>query len=351
MKPTPCGRWCHVSCAQWIPETSFGDADAMTPVVGVDNVTVERLSLRCGLCKQPNGACIQCAGGKACYATYHPLCARRRGYRMVALEPDPALRLDASAVTHLADGVVLASFCPRCAFKAPGGGEAPGVWRTKAKPPTKPRARLPRARAFAGMHHAPGSGDGGAPALDGLRAQPLDWSLRRSRREPAALAAAAAKRAFVAATPHRVTGARRIGGELPVRCGQVCDACTWSHAPGAPAPQPPLSLAERYARMRITAATRLTCGKSAVHGLGAFAVTDHAANDLIIEYTGELLRPAVADAREAGSYNTLVGAGTYLFRRESDVVDATRSGGLAHLINHSCKLRAFCEDPQIPMIH
>ena len=41
--------------------------------------------------------------------------------------------------------------------------------------------------------------------------------------------------------------------------------------------------------------------------------------------------------RERLLYYTLVGAGTYVFRLNANLcVDATRSGNLAHLLNHAC---------------
>ena len=68
-------------------------------------------------------------------------------------------------------------------------------------------------------------------------------------------------------------------------------------------------------------------GKSAIHGWGAFAVTPHAPGDLLIEYMGELLRRSVADTRERAAYDSLVGAGTYVFGLGPDAcVDATRAG-------------------------
>jgi hypothetical protein len=97
------------------------------------------------------------------------------------------------------------------------------------------------------------------------------------------------------------------------------------------------SAAQRFAEMRRSLGARLTCGKSAIHGWGAFTKQPHAAGQMVIEYAGELLRPCVSDAREASVYDALVGAGTYIFRRDSEaVVDATRAGNMAHLINHSC---------------
>ncbi|KAK8556286.1 hypothetical protein V6N13_064334 [Hibiscus sabdariffa] len=85
-----------------------------------------------------------------------------------------------------------------------------------------------------------------------------------------------------------------------------------------------------------------TKGKSGIHGFGIFAKHSHRAGDMVIEYTGELVRPSIADRREHFIYNSLVGAGTYLFRIDNErVIDATRAGSIAHLINHSCEPNCY----------
>ena len=66
------------------------------------------------------------------------------------------------------------------------------------------------------------------------------------------------------------------------------------------------------------------------------------AEDMVIEYAGEMVRPTVADQREAASYNQLVGAGTYVFTLDDDLmVDATKAGNMAHLLNHSCQPNCY----------
>jgi len=73
-----------------------------------------------------------------------------------------------------------------------------------------------------------------------------------------------------------------------------------------------------------------SAGKSAIHGWGAFAKAPHGAGDLVVEYCGALVRCTVADATERRLYNSLVGAGTYVFRlSDSLCVDATRAGAAA----------------------
>ena len=41
-----------------------------------------RRQLRCSICKQAYGACIQCSGHKHCFTAFHPLCARAAGLVM-----------------------------------------------------------------------------------------------------------------------------------------------------------------------------------------------------------------------------------------------------------------------------
>ena len=47
------------------------------------------------------------------------------------------------------------------------------------------------------------------------------------------------------------------------------------------------SLAQRFAAMQSSCHSRLTSGKSAIHGLGAFAKTPHRTGDMVVEYAGE----------------------------------------------------------------
>ncbi|KAI6823871.1 histone H3-K4 methyltransferase Set1, partial [Hortaea werneckii] len=76
--------------------------------------------------------------------------------------------------------------------------------------------------------------------------------------------------------------------------------------------------------------------RSAIHGWGLYAEENIAMNDLIIEYVGEKVRQKVADLREFRYEKQGVGS-SYLFRMMDDeIVDATKKGGIARFINHSC---------------
>ena len=76
--------------------------------------------------------------------------------------------------------------------------------------------------------------------------------------------------------------------------------------------------------------------RSAIHNWGLYAMEDISANDMIIEYVGEKVRQQVADMRERRYLKSGIGS-SYLFRiDENTVIDATKRGGIARFINHSC---------------
>lgn len=76
--------------------------------------------------------------------------------------------------------------------------------------------------------------------------------------------------------------------------------------------------------------------RSAIHNWGLYAEENISANDMIIEYVGEKVRQQVADMRERRYLKSGIGS-SYLFRiDENAVIDATKRGGIARFINHSC---------------
>lgn len=191
-------------------------------------------------------------------------------------------------------------------------------------------------------------------AHSSARAIAYDHASRRGQKAPEAEAAAREKRKFVRALPLKPGGARQQKFGIPPSWSRILETVPGHGDDGAltvvreiASPyrkmnamgtfnRPP-SASERYLNMRATLPTRLAPGKSAIHGWGMFAIQGHSMHDMVIEYAGQLVRPSVSDMREKKLYNGMVGAGTYIFSLNSTFhVDATRTGNLAHLINHSC---------------
>lgn len=76
--------------------------------------------------------------------------------------------------------------------------------------------------------------------------------------------------------------------------------------------------------------------RSAIHNWGLYAMENIGKDDMIIEYVGEEVRQQIAEIREKRYLKSGIGS-SYLFRIDDNtVVDATKKGGIARFINHSC---------------
>lgn len=330
MKRTTDGRWAHLTCATWIPETCLVDIKRMEPIDGLNRINKDRWKLICSICEVPFGACIQCSD-QNCRVAYHPLCARAAGLFIEVLE-DKA-RHAPSADEDCEQSLRLTSFC-----------------RKHRQPPderTPADQQRPLALRDCSNYVPPLNSSGCA------RCEPYNHSERRGRKQPET---ASIKRLFVENRPYLVSGCCRNGPwadmhlnaqpglkgscvrgtSLPV----LASAHQYSSMPQADGSRSFMS--DKYEHMRATFRKRLAFGKSGIHGFGIFAKLAHKAGDMVIEYTGEIVRQIIADNREHFIYNSLVGAGTYMFRIDDErVIDATRAGSIAHLINHSCEPNCY----------
>ncbi|KAJ4967235.1 hypothetical protein NE237_019084 [Protea cynaroides] len=86
---------------------------------------------------------------------------------------------------------------------------------------------------------------------------------------------------------------------------------------------------------------RLRFQRSKIHDWGLIALELIEAEDFVIEYVGELIRPRISDIRER-QYEKMGIGSSYLFRLDDGyVVDATKRGGIARFINHSCEPNCY----------
>ena len=81
---------------------------------------------------------------------------------------------------------------------------------------------------------------------------------------------------------------------------------------------------------------QLRFAKSGIHDWGLFAMESIAADEMVTEYVGEVIRQPMADIRERRYEEMGIGS-SYLFRVDQDtIIDATTKGNFARFINHSC---------------
>lgn len=323
MKPTTEGKWAHLACAIWIPETCLSDIKKMEPIDGVRRVSKDRWKLLCSICGVSYGACIQCSNS-TCRVAYHPLCARAAGL-CVELEDEDKLHLISFDEDEEDQCIRLHSFCK------------------KHRQPSNERSASEDHMQTDVTHcseYIPPSNPSGC-----ARTEPYDILRRRGHKKPEAVAAASLKRLYVENRPYLVTGHCHNGSLKNLLFSD--DIRLFANFEKSNLSQPDtsksvLSMAQKYKCMKETVRMRLAFGKSRIHKFGVFAKQPHKAGDMVIEYTGELVRPSIADRREHFIYNSLVGAGTYMFRIDDErVIDATRAGSIAHLINHSCEPNCY----------
>jgi len=78
--------------------------------------------------------------------------------------------------------------------------------------------------------------------------------------------------------------------------------------------------------------------RSCIHDWGLFAAEPIAADEMVIEYVGQTIRPYLADIRERKYEASGIGS-SYLFRIDlENIIDATKCGNLSRFINHSCNV-------------
>lgn len=77
-KQTTQGKWAHLLCAMWIPETGVSNPVYMEPIDSIERVPKARWKLLCYICNRKTGACIQC-DKQNCFQAFHVTCARRGG--------------------------------------------------------------------------------------------------------------------------------------------------------------------------------------------------------------------------------------------------------------------------------
>ncbi|XP_069546277.1 histone-lysine N-methyltransferase 2A isoform X1 [Brachyistius frenatus] len=101
-----------------------------------------------------------------------------------------------------------------------------------------------------------------------------------------------------------------------------------------------LPLAARFKQLKATSKETVGVYRSPIHGRGLFCKKTIEAGDMVIEYSGNVIRSVLTDKRE--KYYDGKGIGCYMFRIDDyEVVDATVHGNAARFINHSCEPNCY----------
>ena len=79
--PTSHGQRAHRTCAMYTPETYIATKEGKEMVYNVENISKDRLELKCYECRQKKGSCFQCSSAK-CAKSYHATCAMQAGVQV-----------------------------------------------------------------------------------------------------------------------------------------------------------------------------------------------------------------------------------------------------------------------------
>ncbi|XP_042687822.1 histone-lysine N-methyltransferase 2A isoform X3 [Centrocercus urophasianus] len=101
-----------------------------------------------------------------------------------------------------------------------------------------------------------------------------------------------------------------------------------------------LPMPMRFRHLKKTSKEAVGVYRSPIHGRGLFCKRNIDAGEMVIEYSGNVIRSILTDKRE--KYYDSKGIGCYMFRiDDSEVVDATMHGNAARFINHSCEPNCY----------
>ncbi|XP_068096949.1 histone-lysine N-methyltransferase 2A isoform X2 [Hyperolius riggenbachi] len=101
-----------------------------------------------------------------------------------------------------------------------------------------------------------------------------------------------------------------------------------------------LPMPMRFRHLKKTSKEAVGVYRSPIHGRGLFCKRTIDAGEMVIEYSGNVVRSTLTDKRE--KYYDGKGIGCYMFRiDDSEVVDATMHGNAARFINHSCEPNCY----------
>uniref|UniRef100_A0A3Q1G711 Histone-lysine N-methyltransferase n=1 Tax=Acanthochromis polyacanthus TaxID=80966 RepID=A0A3Q1G711_9TELE len=101
-----------------------------------------------------------------------------------------------------------------------------------------------------------------------------------------------------------------------------------------------LPLTVRFKQLKATSKETVGVYRSPIHGRGLFCKKTIETGEMIIEYSGNVIRSVLTDKRE--KYYDGKGVGCYMFRIDDyEVVDATVHGNAARFINHSCEPNCY----------
>ncbi|KAJ4827238.1 hypothetical protein Tsubulata_015200 [Turnera subulata] len=283
-------QWVHMVCGLWTPGTRCPNVNTMS-AFDVSGASCPRTYMICSICNRPGGTCIQCRVAN-CSVQFHPWCAHEKGLLQSEVEglDNENIGFYGSCLIHATNRT------KESAHDATSYETSLSRAKTESCARTEGYKGRKRDGFCHNLHSHSKGGDGGC------------------------LVPQEQLNAWV-----HINGQKScIQGLSKLPSSDVEYDCR-----------------KEYARYKQSKGWKnLVVYKSGIHALGLYTSRFISRGEMVVEYVGEIVGLRVADKREneyQSGRKLQYKSACYFFRIDKEhIIDATRKGGIARFVNHSC---------------
>ncbi|KAF0905733.1 hypothetical protein E2562_008807 [Oryza meyeriana var. granulata] len=267
-------QWVHVVCGLWTPGTKCSNAITMS-AFDISGASPAKRNIECSICNRTGGSFMGCRDVN-CSVLFHPWCAHQRG--LLQSEPEGEHNENVGFYGRCLDHAML-----------------------------DPNHVNPKKECLR-------SNDWTCARSEGFGGRKGDWFGANHSKKPEE------KFGECSVSQEQINAWVRINGSKSCMRGQ-----------------------KEYAHYKqLKGWKHLVVYKSGIHGLGLYTSEFIPRGSMVVEYVGEIVGQCVADKREieyqSGKRQQYKSA-CYFFKIDKEhIIDATRKGGIARFINHSCQV-------------
>ncbi|KAK7320672.1 hypothetical protein VNO77_30365 [Canavalia gladiata] len=280
-------QWVHMVCGLWTPGTRCPNVDTMS-AFDVSGVSRPRADMVCSICNRWGGSCIECRIAD-CSVKFHPWCAHQKNLLQCETEG-----IDGEKIGFY--GRCVLHVDPRC---PPTYNPIDEMGSQEEKDLTCARAEGYKGRRWDGFqnnHYSALKANGGCLVPE-----------------------------------------EQLNAWIHINGQKLCS----QGLPKFPNLDIEHDCRKEYVRYKQTKGWKhLVVYKSRIHALGLYTSRFISRGEMVVEYVGEIVGLRVADKREneyQSGRKLQYKSACYFFRIDKEhIIDATRKGGIARFVNHSC---------------